>query len=615
MDRKSFPILILCFVLLVTWPMLINKLYPPKVNPRGSTNSLSSATNTLPARSTNAVAAQPAPAASQGSQMSAAGPMPLVIPPGSPEVTKVLETEDVRYVFTSHGGGLKLAELKKYPETITRATRKGEKPREYATLNDEAPTPSFVTLGGPELSQDGLFQLSGDASKVRAEKALSNGLVLVREFTLSTNHLINVISRLENRSAQPVQVGSHELVVGTATPLGPKDDGTSMGMMWYNGTAKEAVGMSYFKGGLGCSSGPSKTEHTGGASNVVWVAVHNQFFTLAAVPKELGLRVVTRTVNLPAPTKEEMAADPKRIAHPVGFQSSLVYPAVTIAPGQAVENHLQVYAGPKEYRTLARLGSEMNNRLDLIMGFDGFFGFFAKALLLSMNGLYAMFGGVLGYGWVIIMITVIIKILFWPLTQASTRSMKRMSELQPQMKALQERYKDDPKKMNQKLMEFMKENRVNPMGGCLPILVQLPIFFGFFTMLRSAIELRGASFLWAFDLSQPDTIFTVPGLGWVPVIGLPGLGLPINPLPILMGVTQFIQARMTPPSPGMDPVQQKMMQYMPLFFLVLLYNYSAGLALYWTVQNLLTILQNKLTKTTPAAAAGTGARALSPKQK
>ena len=193
------------------------------------------------------------------------------------------------------------------------------------------------------------------------------------------------------------------------------------------------------------------------------------------------------------------------------------------------------------------------------------------------------------YGLAIIVITVIIKLLFWPLTQASTRSMKRMQELQPQMKALQEKYKDDPRKMNMKLMEFMKENKVSPLGGCLPMLLQIPVFFGFYRMIQSAIELRGARFLWACDLSQPDTILM-----------LPGLNFPVNPLPLLMGATMLWQARLTPPSPGMDPVQQKMMRYMPLMFMVFLYNFSAGLTLYWTVQNLLTIAQMKLTRSRDA---------------
>ena len=184
--------------------------------------------------------------------------------------------------------------------------------------------------------------------------------------------------------------------------------------------------------------------------------------------------------------------------------------------------------------------------------------------------------------------------------------MKRMAALQPQMKALQEKYKDDPKKMNLKLMEFMKENKVSPLGGCLPMLLQIPVFFGFFTMIKSAIELRGAHFLWATDLSQSDTVFHV-------------FGFPINPLPMIMAVTMLWQASVTPPSPGMDPTQQKIMKYMPMMFVVFLYNFSAGLTLYWTVQNLLTIAQMKLTKTDPptttAVVAPVKAASVAPKKK
>jgi YidC/Oxa1 family membrane protein insertase len=213
----------------------------------------------------------------------------------------------------------------------------------------------------------------------------------------------------------------------------------------------------------------------------------------------------------------------------------------------------------------------------------GFFGFFSRLLLLSMNGLNSLG---LSYALAIIAITVIIKLLFWPLTQASTRSMKRMQTLQPQMKAIQEKYKDDPTKMNKRMMEFMREHKVSPLGGCLPLLLQIPVFIGFFQMVRTAIELRGATFLWACDLSSPDTVFVIPGLNFN-----------VNPLPLLMGATMFWQARLTPAAPGMDPMQQKIMKYFPLFFLFLLYNYSAGLTLYWTVQNLLSIAQTKLTKT------------------
>jgi YidC/Oxa1 family membrane protein insertase len=221
----------------------------------------------------------------------------------------------------------------------------------------------------------------------------------------------------------------------------------------------------------------------------------------------------------------------------------------------------------------------------------------------------------ISYGWAIIVITIIIKLAFWPLTQASTRSMKRLQALQPQMNAIREKYKDDPAKMNKKTMEFMREHKVSPLGGCLPMLLQIPVFFGFFMMIQSAVELRGARFLWIGDLTHTDTLFVIPGLGFIPFFGIAGVGLPFNLLPLLMGATMLWQSHLTPPSPGMDPTQQKIMRYMPLMFLAFLYNYSAGLTLYWTVQNLLSILQTYLTRTAPEPAAVAKAPVLTPPQK
>ena len=303
-----------------------------------------------------------------------------------------------------------------------------------------------------------------------------------------------------------------------------------------------------------------------------------------------------------------LAADPKAITNQFGLQTAFLFPELTLAPDQTVERRFEVFAGPKEYRTLDRLAAKFGNNVDQVMGFDvgfggRFVGFFAKALLLSMNGLHTL---KVPYSLAIIVITVIIKLVFWPLTQASTRSMKRMQALQPQVKAIQEKYKDDAMKMQKKMGELWREHKVNPAMGCLPMLIQIPIFIGFYTMLRSAIELRGASFLWICDLSQADTVFIIPGLGFIPFLGIPAVGFPMNPLPLIMVATQLWQTRLTPMSPGVDPMQQKMMQYMPVIFLFFMYNLSSGLTLYWTVSNLLTIAQMKVTKANDPAAAGGG---------
>jgi len=395
-------------------------------------------------------------------------------------------------------------------------------------------------------------------------------------------------------------------VIGTATPINRRDQGRLLGVQWYDGANAHFVDSTWFANnpawGCGLVSGTPRLEYQStGVSNVVWAAAHNQFFVMIAAPRTNAAALIARRVPLAPPTTEELAEDRRVVAAPVGFQTGFLYPPARLAPGESLEWNLDVFAGPKEYNTLAKLTRDQ----DLAMRFGwGIFGWFARALLLGMNGLHSI--GV-PYGLAIIAITVIIKGLFWPLTQASTRSMKRMQALQPQMKALQEKYKDDPRKMNMKLMEFMKEHKVSPLGGCLPLLLQVPVFIGFYQMLQSAIELRGASFLWACDLSQPDTVAVL-------------FGFPLNPLPLIMGATQFWQARLTPVSPGVDPVQQKMMQYMPLIFIFILYNFSAGLALYWTVQNLLSILQMKLIRNlgdpaTQASSAAAPARPPAPAPK
>ncbi len=598
MDRKSAIVLLACFLLLMLWYPAVNHFFPPVPLPKTNTVSRLSPTNhtgvTAPTAASNETVIASNRGASNLPPMQVEGPEQLV----------VLENENAIYTFTSIGGGLKSVALKHYAANVTCDKKQRAASTNYATLNSPAPVAAFALVGPNGLLAKSGFQLTRDGDSVRAEYAGSNGLRIVKEYRLGTNYLLQAHVRLENQSNEPLPIPALEWVIGAATPIGRRDETLSLGSHWYNGRSDYTVNQAWFANRtFGCLPGTTRDIYLAGESNVVWAAVNNQFFTMIAEPKQPAPQIVSRRVDLPAPSLKELEANPKWFAHPFGYQTALLYPAVQLSPGQNVQRDYQLYAGPKKYNTLSRLGANE----DLVMGFGGFFGFFAKALLLSMNGLAAL--GI-SYGLTIIVITVVIKLLFWPLTQASTQSMKRMQALQPQMKALQEKYKDDPKKMQMKLMEFMKENKVSPLGGCLPMLLQIPVFLGFYRMLQSAIELRGASFLWACDLSQPDTVAM-----------LPGLNFPINPLPLLMGVTMLWQSSLTPPSPGVDPMQQKMMRYMPLMFMVFLYNFSAGLTLYWTVQNLLTIAQMKLTKASggapgagPPATPG-GPRQMPPKKK
>ena len=546
---------------------------------------------------------RPPPAPSTGTVAPAAAPAPLApaaaaalatpwFDPGAgaPETLITLTNAEARYTFSSRGGGLKSVQLSRYPDSIPLRWKKQMATNGYALLNSGASAPVLALLGDPGLVGDGNFTLTQTRAGLRAEKNLPGGLRLLKEFHLGSNYLLTATVSLENTSRQPIALPAQQWVVGTATPMGPDDAGLYLGAMWCDGTnSPQDCAVSYFS--------PStttffvfprtpKTVYQEGTGNVAWAAVHNQFFTLMAMPKEPAQQLVAVPVKLPVLTATQSAP-------PEGVQAALLYSAQTLPAGQTVERNITLYAGPKEYRTLALIGDQFNNHADLVMKF-GFFGFFAKGLLLAMNWLHD--ATTLGYGWVIVLITVIIKVLFWPLTAASTRSMKRMQALAPEMAALKEKYKDDLQKFTQKQWEVYKKNKVSPLSGCLPMLIQTPIFIGFFTMIQSAIELRGAHFLWVADLSKPDTLFIIPGIDF-----------PFNLLPLLMGASMLWQSLITPPAPGMDPAQAKMMRYLPLVFLVFLYNYSAGLALYWTVNNLLTILQTKLTKniTVPAPAAVT----------
>jgi YidC/Oxa1 family membrane protein insertase len=577
MDSKSIVVVVVCVLLIGLWSfVLVPKLYPPNPLPPGGTNAPGAAE--LPANPAPVAPPIPAPL-----RPPAEAPT-LMVNSNQPERLVQVVKDNVRYTFTSYGGGLKLVELLSYPETAPTGWSRRRETIQPAMLDADTAAPTLALLGGATLQGDGIFKLTGTTNGVRAEKPLGNGLSIVKDFEVTSNYLVAATVRLENHSERPLELPPQQWFVGTATPMNPSDRGTAVGVMWYSGAKAIDTGASYFSSrGFACTPRIPPAQYLAGSSNVVWVALHNQYFTLAAMPQPPAEAVVVRRVELPRHGADQADLESTNTPPPEGYQAALVYPGQTLAPNQGLERRLFLYCGPKEYRLLARIGSRFDNNLDLVMDF-GWSGFVSKALLIGMNWLHYALR--LSYGWAVVAITIVIKLLFWPLTQASTRSMKRMQALQPQLKALQEKLKDDPDKMRRKMMEFYKEHKVNPMSGCLPMMIQIPVFFGFYRMLASAIELRGARFLWVRDLAKPDTLFVIPG--W---------GMPFNLLPLLMAGTMLWQSHLTPPSPGMDPTQAKIMRYLPLIFMVTFYSLSSGLNLYWTVNNLLSIAQTKLTKT------------------
>ena len=239
--------------------------------------------------------------------------------------------------------------------------------------------------------------------------------------------------------------------------------------------------------------------------------------------------------------------------------------------GKPGVNKFHLYAGPKEHDSLAKLNLGLEHVIDY-----GFFSIIARPLFWILKFFYRFLGN---YGWSIILLTIVVRIPFIPLVSKGQSSMKKLQAIQPKMNEIKEKYKKDPQKMQSEMMELYKKHKVNPMGGCLPMLLQIPVFFALYKVLLVSIELRGAPFmLWITDLSAADTLF-----GHVAGFSLGG------PLPYLMGITMVIQQKMTPST--MDPKQAKMMMLMPVVFTFMFLNFASGLVLYWLVNNLLSIGQ------------------------
>lgn len=291
-----------------------------------------------------------------------------------------------------------------------------------------------------------------------------------------------------------------------------------------------------------------------------WIALQDRYFLESVIPEKMD------------------DARVRILQHEGGIlESRLITEMKNINPGQAKRFVFDIYFGPKSMKVL----KGMNNGLDKAVNF-GMFDILAKPCLWLMNFLY---GFIPNYGIAIIILTVITKLLLWPLGNKSYRSMGEMKKIQPLMAELREKYKDDKKRMNQELMSLYKVYKINPMGGCLPMVVQIPVFFALYRMLYQAIELRHAPFfLWINDLSAPDRLmhfdFSIPFME-------PPYGIPV--LTIVMGATMFLQQKLTP-SPG-DPAQAKMMMFMPIIFTVIFINFSSGLVLYWLINNILSIAQ------------------------
>ena len=482
------------------------------------------------------------------------------------------------WTFTNIGGGIKTVVLKEHnlesPETVE---KEGLKTASSITLNQHSDFP-IGTLSKGIGKFEGLNYevVSQNETGIEFRATSPEKLQVTKTFTLTEDkdpgggYIIKMDLAVKYLGeGGNFSLNDYFLYAGSASQL---QDGNSRdlytGFEYMRGSKDKFRSLSYLKKDKDDIKGQELHE------KLRWIGVSNQFFSTnlyVKSPYESSVWASRREVNSDQYASEGAMGLPKNI---------------TLNPGESKAWEYEIYTGPKNYQILKGLDGERKE----IVGFDRMpiFGFFAEpfAVLLSwlMNLLHSGLGN---FGWAIISITVIMRLSIWPITAKGTRAMKKMSKLAPMMQELKEKHSQNPQKMQQETMKLYKDYGVNPIGGCLPLLLQMPIFIGYFAMLRSAVELRHEGWIgWVNDLSLPDSVGEVPGLG-----------ISINILPLLMGITMMFQMRMTPQAAGPNQKQmQIIMSIMPIFITVICYNFASALALYWTAGNIFSIGQTWASK-------------------
>ncbi|MBT5916353.1 MAG: membrane protein insertase YidC [Opitutae bacterium] len=506
------------------------------------------------------------------------------------ELFEGLANEFSTLVFTDHSGGVREVKLKEFSRLS----------RDYnmTHVGDSMLSLSFEDEEGRKLpgvlsSPRKYEKVRSDRSTVVYEWKLANFLKIERIYTREDNstYLFDHKTILTNLSANPLALDRVKINLGTAFRM-PR---------LYNpfDNAATYLNVGYYNAGLALAEGCSCAECSGRIdgekeeffqlnemgvtgeldkrklSKAKWACVNNQFFVNIIRPTSdvSNAWIGGKSIQIQGNEGEEIE----------GVSGTMSFPVGILRSQESKEFALHVYAGPKDYAGLASLGHEQKK----VMQF-GVFWWISEPFSWVLNKLHGVFGS---YGLAIIVLTILVKLILWPLTAQATRSQKKMQSLQGPMSKLREKHKGNSQKLNQEMMKFYKEHKVNPFAGCWPILIQIPIFLGMFWMLRSAAELYGQSFLWANDLSEQDHVAQVQGFS-------------LNVLPILMVITQWFQMKLNPMQMGPElsdaqRINAKMMRFMPFMFLIFLYFFSSALVLYWTIQNLMTILQTLITKKVP----------------
>ena len=551
MDNKSLLAIVLCILILIGYQSLISYLYPPPdpLQPQTQQPVVGSESATPSDQQAQLLAERRQTVIEQGEQTPAL-PQPASTTPSAPvEQDIIVETDTYIAVFTSTGGRLKSFRLKQYPVTLrpdspllemVTAGTYGELPfvldvsGKDITLSDAALpyVVEGVTAGKP------LFVPAGNDGELVFSGSLANGARFTKTFTFSGEGY-----------------GIELTVAVTRLPF----TASALSLSWLEGSRSEGKSAYYDVYGPVALIGRTfeyenawdwEAGDAYGPGDIRWAGFTNSYFLAGMMPRDV------ETAQLFF--RDEDGTLETRLSTPWS--------------GQAVSYTL--YLGPKDTTALNTVDPAFDRAIDF-----GWSHFIARPLVSLLRLLYGVTGN---YGIAIILLTVLVKLVFFPLSNKSFKSMSAMKKLQPQMERLREQYKEDRQKLNQEMMELYKRYEVNPLGGCIPMIVQLPVFIGLYQGLLYAIELRQAPFFgWIEDLSQPDRL----GALAIPFVDPPGIPV----LTLLMGGSMVIQQMMMPTTG--DPLQQKMMLLMPVIFTVMFINFPAGLVLYWLINNILSVAQ------------------------
>jgi len=565
-DRKTWIVVIACSLLLA-----LNLYYGQK--------------NAAAARDQ---AAQEAPAAGPGTPAGGPEEASGELVEQEPELPPVdaktftLETGDAIFTLSSLGGGVKTAELVHQKSVVD--------PERNVTLNAGDSSPVGALADGPDRMETVNYAVAeetrDDGGRLTGVVFLGkhpSGLLVKKSWSLvspdedGSPYLLDLQVELQNpqdaQTRQPLE--NFSLYLGRAQPLQTRELSPS-GVLWREDGSFEFI--KAVRGGKLDAGLFSRAQVLVQATReeMDYAGVSSQLFATVLRPAETssgGFWSKAFDVTLREGEKEV-----------AGVRAGYVLPAVSLEPGDApVTLNYRLFMGPKDNRMLRRMGDGWGDVMNY--GWFSIFSRFMNFLLVHVHDIVSKVSDKWSWGLAIIIVTIVVRALMWPLYARSNRTMKRMAKLKPEMDRLKEKYPDDPAKMQQELMGMYRKYGINPVGGCLPMFAQIPVFFGFYRMLQYAVELRGNGFLWVDDLSMPDTVGHV-------------FGLPINILPIVMGISSYAQMHMMP-NTSADKTQQTIMRLMPVMFFLFCYNFAAALALYWTTSNLFSIFQTWLTQRMP----------------